>query len=151
MYHWSKKVHFFACKLTLIVTKMFGDFVKMTLTRFWSHLRWLESNHSAKKRYLSGIIKILFLNMTRVTKNRDSSQVDKQTRVTPSQPYTLSLFPLCRQANSCYLIVNLRLVVFKISLDSLWEPERKGVNMAETFCWKVLNVMFWSFVNFSVL
>jgi len=41
MRHWSKKAHFIVCKLTVFVTKTFGDFVKMT--RVSSHSSQIES------------------------------------------------------------------------------------------------------------
>jgi len=44
----AKNAHFFKCTRSRFVYQELRDFVKMTLTRFSSNWRWLESSHSVK-------------------------------------------------------------------------------------------------------
>jgi len=81
--YWSKKTFFlFKTIVTVCVNKTFGYFVKMTQTRVWSHILWLESSHSVKN--VNQVITTSFLNVVRVESLKIVTQVESLTRITLS-------------------------------------------------------------------
>ena len=75
---WTKSCSFLCVQTKRVCQQVFGDFLKMTLTRVTSHLIWLESSHLIKN-----VTRVESSQETagrdssrvRVTKNRDSSRV----------------------------------------------------------------------------